>query len=933
MRRLLPVLGLMALFGAAVPHQAMAATYTCSSTSPLGAINDTDAVVITDDGSGCTVASIASGASVTTNTGNLTVNGPVSAVGQVQVTSTGAVALQAVTSSGSAVSISNSGGSNTAALAVGATSASTDVTVNSNGAVSVSGVVQAANGNVSLAGNSIASTGNVSAGGSAGVTATTTVNVSGTINTGTANTSDATITVSAGGDIVTGALTASGPTGNINVTANTNGGGDDLNIGAASANSIGTVTSNVNAGSSIAISNGSTASGVSNVILNATNAISFNLANTGNSLNITAFGGTLTLPDGTLSVDGPGNQITLLAKEIDTGTTTISASQTAAMAGANHGVTIETDTLKYSGNLTIQANGNGAACDPNTGLCPLAEVNISNYNNSTGTTTVQFVGSNGAALDIGADGNYTMTQIMADAISFTGAAVNIHARGTNNNLYLQNEYLIANPTLSVNNTGNFVLDASGTTSDGSSLNVLVSQATLKAPNVTLLANGPTAGNGAGGTIYYSTDSTVLDQSSHATLSANAASAGTGNAVYGDPTNFDTTAIWFTPGTVAANIALGTNSGQWSFTANGGSSGGNAGTIYITANGPTTITVADQQTVVASALGGNGNGGWIYITPTVTTATIDNTTTPWALVAQGHGTGTGGQVLATHKVNGLNVNALIKVDGGAMLDVANSDGKITLNTIVCQQWLTGLAPYPKTYWNCVDANRATGVPIATAANTLEVSLQNLLATTKSSINPSVQLYDMSINDDYRTFFGLAQYNPPVLGDYGVSRTALRVSISYANVHYQGQNGVATESAVDNSGSATIQQASIVHELGHQLDYIWGTLSTQNGWTSLKAADYANMDAQPCTTVFPPALTNACAFYAGQNMSNSQIFEADLPLFVDTSEKFAGIFEHVEASETNPARYSAEPKLEQALTFFTGMIGYVQNLIANPPAAVN
>lgn len=830
MRRLLPVLGLMALFGAAVPHQAMAATYACSSTSPLGAINDIDAVVITDDGSGCTVASIASGASVTTNTGNLTVNGPISAVGQVQVTSTGAVALQAVTSSGSAVSISNSGGSNTAALAVGATSASTDVTVNSNGAVSVSGVVQATNGNVSLAGNSIASTGNVSAGGSAGLTATTTVNVSGTVNTGTANTSDATITVSAGGDIVTGALTASGLTGNINVSANTNGGGDDLKIGASGVNSTGIITSNVNAGSSIAISNGSSNSGVSNVILNATTAISFNLANTGNSLNLTAFGGTLTLPAGTLSVDGPADKITLLAKEVDTGATTISASQTAAMAGVNHGVTINTDTLKYSGNLTIKANGNGAACDPNTGLCPLASVNISNYTYSTGTQTVQFVGSNGATLDIGADGNYTMTQVMADAISFTGAAVNIHARGTSNNLYVQNAFVIANPTLSVNNTGNFVLDASGTTSDGSSLNVLVGQATLKAPNLTLMANGPTSGNGAGGTIYYSTTSTALDPSSHATLSANAASAGTGNAVYGDPTNFDTLAIDFEPGAVTTNgvngLNVGTGIGQFSFSANGGGSGGNAGTIEIN-NSVVTFPPNQAGNAVtasaATATGVNGNGGWVYI-PTL--SYVDPSA---VMLITGHGTGQGGQFLSD-TASTFDVYKSIKVDGGTGLAAGSTDGQIKLNTVSCGQ-IVFQSSWPNTYWDCVTPNSPNTDPV-TIANGFSSALKSAYAghvTELFIFNNAAALNNFyAFQDPHKATSTTAG----LTFSFSEPNSAFTLYVNVMENAVRGNNAVALTSPQLKEVTA--------HEFGHAIDIISGHPATQPTYERYITVDFLNLD---------------------------------------------------------------------------------------------
>jgi hypothetical protein len=651
--------------------------------------------------------------------------------------------------------------------------------------------------------------------------------------------------------------------------------------------------------------------------------------------------GDLTISGGTLSADGTNGagDIELLADSVVFGdSVTVTVSQPAGVAGNDHPLIISTNTISAGSNLVLHADGDGASSGLGAynSIVPFgAHTRSSNYDvedlvwpftDTIVNTPVNISGS--SSLTMTANGAYGEVGIFGDGSTIWGTDLTLTANGTNTQVNVYAEGDEVRGGIAINSTGNVFISANGVGGAGGAVLLYGDAFTVpSATGFTVEANGPSAGDGGGGTVEINANSSTFGTTFNGILSANAASDGNGNAVYGDPTTAAPIAISFFPGTVASNITLGTSNGQWSMSANGGSAGGNAGTIAIEPANPTTVSITDQQTIVASALGGNGNGGWIYITPTITSVTIGDTTTPWSLVAQGHGTGTGGQAVAKHSVSGLNVNAVIKVDGGTGMDAAMSDGKITLNNIPCYQWLTSLAPYPLTYWNCVDATRATGLPIATAANTLENSLQNLLATTLSSINPSVQIYDMNINDDYRTFFGLPAYVPARLGNFGVSRTAIRVSISYASVHYDG----GTEASTTYSGSPTIQQGTISHELGHQLDYIWGNLSSQVGWTSLKAGDYANMDAQPCTTVYPPALTNACAFYPGK--MNSQIFVLEFPLSNNSAELFAAMFEHVEATEVVPARYSVEPKLEQALTFFPSMIAYIQGVIAAPPAAVN
>jgi hypothetical protein len=145
----------------------------------------------------------------------------------------------------------------------------------------------------------------------------------------------------------------------------------------------------------------------------------------------------------------------------------------------------------------------------------------------------------------------------------------------------------------------------------------------------------------------------------------------------------------------------------------------------------------------------------------------------------------------------------------------------------------------------------------------------------------------------------------------------------------------------SGSATIAQGAIVHELAHQLDYIWGFISYNAPWTNLQPADYAYMNTFPCSTVFVAA-SDYCVNNPG--LSNSAIFLLEFPMFVDASyppsdphggdaELFAAKFENVERGAGPAYPYGVDPYLENPLSFLPGMATYISGLIANPPAAVN
>ena len=124
------------------------------------------------------------------------------------------------------------------------------------------------------------------------------------------------------------------------------------------------------------------------------------------------------------------------------------------------------------------------------------------------------------------------------------------------------------------------------------------------------ANGPTSGNGGGGTIGYYTGSgpgaSTFGASLKGLFTANAASAGTGNA------SITPAAITFYPGNTP--VKLGANkAGDFQFLANGGSASGDAGAIIINpsaSNGNITIDTANA--VSAGVAGSSGQGGTVNL---------------------------------------------------------------------------------------------------------------------------------------------------------------------------------------------------------------------------------------------------------------------------------------------------------------------------------
>lgn len=447
--------------------------------------------------------------------------------------------------------------------------------------------------------------------------------------------------------IIGGVGNANGVNGSLN-TSNTTGGGTDPNFLRG-----GIFITNGNSGSMAGI----TVTSMSNILVTSSGARS-------GIIILNAQNGNISLPTGSLSADGAAGQgagyILLMAKNIVTVSgTIISASQDYTAGGTSHGVILaaQTVTVAGTGGLVVNANGNGISGNPATAfatLAPPGTFSVSSngdYQNllwTTNTTNYFAVDapvtvSGAAPFTMTANGNYGRVSATAHPLTFTNKAVTLQSTAATSHDIIVGFNGTLNNTLGIglNGTGTATIDVTGikrtgdTVVTGGNIQLYGDNMTFNAPTVKITANGPTSGNGDGGTVYINSTSAKLKTTSKASISANAASAaaGTGNA--------SQNAIIFYPGN--ATVEIGNDAGQIAFTATGGKKSGNGGNITVNPN-PGDVNVHNTLTtttpVTVSAIGTTGNGGKINLIGT----NVSFAGTALALKADGgSSSGNGGEI--------------------------------------------------------------------------------------------------------------------------------------------------------------------------------------------------------------------------------------------------------------------------------------------------
>lgn len=685
--------------------------------------------------------------------------------------------------------------------------------------------------------------------------------------------------------------------------------------------------------------------------------------------NLIINGGTIDASGDATTLLNKGGSIYLLGEKIQfLNDTTINASDApGSSSGSTRQIILAASTIdfKNASKLDIISNGNGVSNSspatiyfmPQGGVIPNVATDVLNlhwtfsFNGSFFflDKPLHFDGGDTADLNITADGNAVQIAITGHPIIFDGKNVQIQSKGNHN--IGKHEIVMgyfgaqtAVPGIDFGNSGTFefFVRGEGNNAAGGDIQVQTSgEVIIDAANLNLKANGPANKPGDGGTIFFSAPTVTASDNTKVKFLADASEGSTGNSQI---SRNNRKAIYFDAG--QSTVPIGTQVKQFNFSANGGGQGGNAGAIEIVSTG--TIRVRDQNSVAieAHARGATGDGGVIMINANKSVFVQNsNDETQFAKRAidasGGTNTGVGGIVQivnAEHKVQpnpmdadsekkqSLNVNALIKVDGGPNEPTGGFFGAISINGVTCAQ--TKLQQtWPKTIWSC-NVGTAHRDKILEGANGLFSSfkpdLQNRSVTPD---NPDVQLYGMDSDASFKTFFNATEYI--VAGANGVSNHISRVTAVF-----EGVTGGSIEGA---NNSSSMIQATTIHELGHQLDYIWNRHHLEPQFSNAYLTDKNSIDSMPCSSVWPASI---CSKPEYSNFLNTEILELGETNFNSTNEGFGWLFEQQFANEAHgyenkrvDVNGSPVPYINNVLGLFSNYLSALESLKTNKPTPVN
>lgn len=590
------------------------------------------------------------------------------------------------------------------------------------------------------------------------------INITSTVDSNIDDTSGGNILLTANKSIITSSINTHGNTkvGAVRIVANKGGANTLFVIGTtATTNGVkGTITTNTVTGGGtnptgftfgISIQNGGTdtSAGGIKVVSMANLKVAASNSKAGTII-LDAKNGILTLPAGTMNANAASGKqagsIVLLAKTVTTASGTIlSATQTAAAPGSGHSISIAAETLNLAGptGLKIQTNGKGVTGFPAlASLSPQGSVTVYSDDNSVfslywqlsnfaSTTTAKPLTVAGAApLTMISDGDESQVLASGHPLTFSNTDITLQSRGkTNHRVDVVYNGADDNSTnLVFNNSGTVTLDANGLGGAGGKVSVYGDKIALNAPTFNITASGPPSGNGNGGELYFRSTAATLNPASKVSFKADAALVGSGNAIKGDmEISSEPKAITFFPG--AVNVNIGTIQGQYSFSANGGKTGGNAGTIQVSS---LPVKVQTIKAMSAAALGGTGNGGEIFFysqiidihDPASTSADSE------IISVNGSGTGLGGKFTANYSGFNFDVIKEINVNGGTGVVPGNFDGFIKLNGTKCQQILLQ-TQWPRGYWHCPILD--TQAPVAIDQVPFNFANGTALATQKTVLS--------------------------------------------------------------------------------------------------------------------------------------------------------------------------------------------------------
>ncbi len=803
---------------------------------------------------------------------------PLSVSGDADITDTSCSFGHSVTATGhihiTANSISGSGENLSAVSDVSMNATSGSITignVTSGSAGAQHDLVITATSDVT--GGTLSSSGNLKVASSGGD-----ISISGTVTSNTSHTAG-NILLQANGNVASKSISTSGGStgGSVVIEANTGGGSTLFTVddGGSATNGVnGTIDVRVtSAGGTnsdtenfgIAIINGTSTSSGGITVAHMSDLLATASSSRSGIIALDAQNGTLTLPVGTLSVDGTSNymagSIGLHASTLATADgTIISSTQSPSSSGSSHFVVIGVNTVTVAGTngLVIHDDGNGVSSgDMSTAwLGSQDTVSISSNGDyqalsvsiGLGTTcdpTCKSISVSGSGpLTMTANGKFDQAVVSAQPISFTNSGtLTITANGDSSEIVQ-----ITNPNID------------GDTTDG---------LTFGGGNVTLTANGVSSvGDSGGGQVQIEDVNDLSTPTGTVTMSANGYGSGNGGQISIAPYN-DT-------------VTIGSAAGTFALSATGGSTGGNGGKIDLNVwNGVILDSSATSSSISLNALGGNGNGGESDIE--TCNGVTNNTTSGITLNANGIGSGSGGtfnwqsgcnavpfnlqgspavasliltakggdtgqgghvtvnnavgQIAGTNDL--MDPATVINVDAGASTDSSTFDGSVQLNNVTCLQVKTGFDDWPHSYWDCADSSpTATDQILPVIANGFASSLRTTLD------NNQVKLYVFSNPDDYNSFFanGTA-VAPQDAGGFTINHIGsnhVRVLPIYVSV-LENCSECGGTAAYHSLADSQVKEAA-AHELGHASDFSFGldSQSFSDDYDTNITKDLVNLD---------------------------------------------------------------------------------------------